>query len=546
METQKGSDTSHTIEEIIKDIRETKRKKPDKKFITREAAKQGLNKASVTSLLRDMVSTGRLSIRNGSYFPGKQASGISDLGARDTDEEDVNERLVEMETSSRVFDTLLNSTQTTTSHQPESPAPKFQSHPTLPDVTIYQTAGKLATSVTELNKLLAKEREINRNLQEENFKFRIQLGLMNKTTATTAPENNRNNQMVRKEQLDSTENNNDAKSMKLPIVYEDISVEKIEQVHKRKSKKRKNNKRKREQQKNTSGTSSNPKSIEGSEPEASSNPKSNKSNAPEKSSNPKSKESNSSDDSCLSTTETNLVTSNSKTADSKYEVVNTLKITCPEKATAKEGITSCNSANENQQNGNQEGADAKRSQNGATAATAKKADKRRSGVILGDSMVKHVYGWELKEKCGDNCNVYVKSFPGATTKDMYSYSQPSIERKPDIAILHVGTNDLVTRRGEEMKSEVEIAKGIVDLADHIRSHDIEVVVSGIIARGEKHLDKKREKVNFILEDLCSEKKLAFTDHPNIEATKHLNRSKLHFNSLGDTILTNNLLSSLRF
>ena len=211
---------------------------------------------------------------------------------------------------------------------------------------------------------------------------------------------------------------------------------------------------------------------------------------------------------------------NNKTSTT-YEVVNTPKIACPEKATAKEGITSCNSANENQLNGNQRGA--KRSQNGATAATAKKADKRRSGVILGDSMVKHVYGWELKEKCGDNCNVYVKSFPGATTKDMYSYSQPSIERKPDIAILHVGTNDLVTRRGEEMKSEVEIAQGIVDLADHIRSHDIEVVVSGIIAHGEKYLDKKREKVNFILEDLCSEKKLTFIDHPNIEATKHLNR-----------------------
>ena len=78
METQKGSDTSHMIEEIIKDIREIKRKKPDKKFITREAAKQGLSKASVTSLLRGMVSTGCLSIRNGSYFSGKQAGGISD------------------------------------------------------------------------------------------------------------------------------------------------------------------------------------------------------------------------------------------------------------------------------------------------------------------------------------------------------------------------------------------------------------------------------------------------------------------------------------
>ena len=213
-----------------------------------------------------------------------------------------------------------------------------------------------------------------------------------------------------------------------------------------------------------------------------------------------------------------VVTSNSKTEDSTNEVVN----------------------------GNQRGFYAKRLQNGEAAATAKKADKRRSGVILGHSMVKHVYGWDLKEKCRDNCNVYVKSFPGATAKDMYSYSQPSVERKPDIALLHIGTNDLVTRRGEEMKSEVEIAQGIVDLANHIRSQDIEVVVSGIIARGEKHLDKKREKVNSIRKNLRTEKKLTFIDHPNVKANKHLKRSKLHLNSLGDNILTNNLLSSLRF
>ena len=201
------------------------------------------------------------------------------------------------------------------------------------------------------------------------------------------------------------------------------------------------------------------------------------------------------------------------------------------------------SANDNQKKDHREAA-AKTSQRGATAATAKKTDKRRSGVIFGNSMVKHEYGWELKNRCGDNCNVYVKSFPGATTKDKYSYSQPSIERKPDIAILHVESNDLATQKGEVIKSEVEIAQSIVDLACHIKRHDIEVAVSGIIARGDKHLDRKR--VNFILEDLCSKKKLTFIDHPNIKATKHLNRSHLHLNNLGDTILTNNLLSSLHF
>ena len=79
---------------------------------------------------------------------GKQASGISDQGKRDTDGEDKNESLVDMETSSQVFDTPLNSTQITTSHQAAPPAPKSQSHRTLLDISIYQTSGQLATSVT--------------------------------------------------------------------------------------------------------------------------------------------------------------------------------------------------------------------------------------------------------------------------------------------------------------------------------------------------------------------------------------------------------------
>ena len=182
--------------------------------------------------------------------------------------------------------------------------------------------------------------------------------------------------------------------MKLPIVNEDISVEKVEKVHKKKSKKRKNNNRNGGKENNISGTSSNPKSEDGSIPEASSNPKSKESNAPKDSSNPKSKEGNSSDDTRLSTKETNLVNSHSKTALSNNKIVNTAKITFPENATAKLENASCDSANENKINGTQK--ETKSSQKGATGATGRKLGKRRSGFILGDSMMKHVYGWELR------------------------------------------------------------------------------------------------------------------------------------------------------
>ena len=36
--------------------------------------------------------------------------------------------------------------------------------------------------------------------------------------------------------------------------------------------------------------------------------------------------------------------------------------------------------------------------------------------ILGDSIVKHVEGWKLKNSLGNNHNVYVRNFPGVQVK----------------------------------------------------------------------------------------------------------------------------------
>ena len=45
------------------------------------------------------------------------------------------------------------------------------------------------------------------------------------------------------------------------------------------------------------------------------------------------------------------------------------------------------------------------------------------------------------------------------------------------------------------------------------------------------------KTNLILCDMCSEEKIAFVDHPNILAGKHLNGSKLHLNPKDDSSST---------
>ena len=167
----------------------------------------------------------------------------------------------------------------------------------------------------------------------------------------------------------------------------------------------------------------------------------------------------------------------------------------------------------------------------------------RSAVILGDSIVKNIHDWKIKEKCGDNENVYVKCFNGANIKDMHSYAKPSVERKPNVVILHIGTNDLSPKRNEEEKSAVQIAQEVIELAKGISVNDIEVIISGLVPRGDEY-ETKRKRVNLILADLCSENNDAFTEDTKIDASKHLNRSLIFLNKAGDNLLEGNLVRAL--
>ena len=53
----------------------------------------------------------------------------------------------------------------------------------------------------------------------------------------------------------------------------------------------------------------------------------------------------------------------------------------------------------------------------------KRTEKGKSVVILGDSMAKHLNGWEMSKKI-KNCKVYVRSFPGTKVRCMEDYKKP--------------------------------------------------------------------------------------------------------------------------
>ena len=158
-------------------------------------------------------------------------------------------------------------------------------------------------------------------------------------------------------------------------------------------------------------------------------------------------------------------------------------------------------------------------------------------VILGDSIVKHVNGWEIAKKL-PNCKVYAKSFSSAKVRCMKDYLKPSLRQNPDHVVLHVGTNDLDSDKDPEL-----IAKSIADLASTVKKDTCEVTISNIVVRNDK-FKKKAEEVNAHLAVLCVQRNILLIDHAKTIKPQHLNKSKLHLNVKSSKILRNTFTTTI--
>ena len=156
-------------------------------------------------------------------------------------------------------------------------------------------------------------------------------------------------------------------------------------------------------------------------------------------------------------------------------------------------------------------------------------------VIVGDSIVKNVYG----QKMGNNTKsrVVVKSFSGATTADMNHYIKPTMERNPDQVILHVGTNDLKTT------DALKVAENIVDLARKIELNtNAKVTISQLITR--RDLGEKVKAVNKHLKRFANQNDWGLIDHSNV-TSEDLNKGGLHLNEKGTKKLYDNFVNLIR-
>ena len=98
-------------------------------------------------------------------------------------------------------------------------------------------------------------------------------------------------------------------------------------------------------------------------------------------------------------------------------------------------------------------------------------------MILRDSLVKHIKGWEL---CDQSNKVITKHFSWAKTTDRKSSILPAKSRNPENIVLYCVANDL-----KKEKSANEISNDITEFALMCKSDNNNVLVSGIVPRSDK-------------------------------------------------------------
>ena len=107
--------------------------------------------------------------------------------------------------------------------------------------------------------------------------------------------------------------------------------------------------------------------------------------------------------------------------------------------------------------------------NNSTEPIKKNRERRNQPQEI--NRIKDIDQSKVRKGLHNNEKVYIKSFPGATTNHMKSYTNPSKEYNSDLVILHCRTNDLRSNKHPE-----EIAKEITDLAIDLMTENNDVMV----------------------------------------------------------------------
>ena len=154
-------------------------------------------------------------------------------------------------------------------------------------------------------------------------------------------------------------------------------------------------------------------------------------------------------------------------------------------------------------------------------------------TVVGDSIVRGIRKQEIN-RIVHKYNSFVKKFPGATTEDTESYIIPTLNRNPDVLIIHCGTNDL--RKEDPGKIATKITRVALQATR-------KVAVSSILARGDSDLlERKRVQVNMMLQKSLADNEIDLIEHEVFDTDWRylLYDDGIHLNDDGTNVLGNDL------
>ena len=108
---------------------------------------------------------------------------------------------------------------------------------------------------------------------------------------------------------------------------------------------------------------------------------------------------------------------------------------------------------------------------------------------------------------------------------MNDHVKPTLrDFNPEHIILHVGTNDLSTKR-----TASQIVKSVIEFCQSLKTDAINITVSLIVPRYD-NLSNKASEVNGTLMNIFKKRNISHIDHTDkISQECHLNESNLHLN-----------------
>ena len=171
---------------------------------------------------------------------------------------------------------------------------------------------------------------------------------------------------------------------------------------------------------------------------------------------------------------------------------------------------------------------------------------KTSVLIIGDSMIKKVDGYLLTSSLKHQYLVEKRPFSTAKTTDMYDYIKPTQrDFKPGIFILYDGANDLpLNKSPNKISEDFKISEqNFRTLAESMKTENNKIIVSSIVCRADSFREKFG-KVNAHLEEICAGKYIPIITHNNKNPKRDLNKSGLHLNDAGVSVLVRNFKAFL--